>query len=272
MRRAYRRPVTPQDMEWVLGFYQEGRREGTFQDGIELALRRILASPQFLVRAEREPGERRAGPALSDHRSGTGFAPVVLPLEQHPGRRADQCRQRRTNCIVPAVLEQQVRRMLADPKADALVENFGDQFLYLRNLPATSPDGVFYPDWDDELRKSFRRETELLFESIINEDRSVVDLLTADYTFLNERLAKHYGIPNIYGSQFRRVHAGAGAGISPRAAGPGQRPRAHLAAELPDLAGEARRVGARKHPGHAAAGAAAERSAARRQQGRQQRS
>src|SRR5260370_37415454 len=98
--------------------------------------------------------------------------------------------------------------MLADAKSSALVENFGDQLLYLRNLPATSPDGVYYPNWDDELRKGFRRETELLFESIMREDRNVVDLLTADYTFLNERLALHYGIPNIYGSQFRRVPLG----------------------------------------------------------------
>jgi hypothetical protein len=98
--------------------------------------------------------------------------------------------------------------MLVDPRSQALVENFGDQLLYLRNLPATSPDGVFYPNWDDELRKSFRRETELLFESIMREDRNVVDLLTADYTFLNERLAQHYGIPNIYGSRFRRVSLG----------------------------------------------------------------
>jgi hypothetical protein len=101
-----------------------------------------------------------------------------------------------------------VRRMLADSRSQALIENFADQLLYLRNLPATSPDGVFYPNWDDELRKSFRRETELLFESIMREDRNVVDLLTADYTFLNERLAQHYGIPNIYGSQFRRVTLG----------------------------------------------------------------
>src|SRR4029077_8615350 len=109
---------------------------------------------------------------------------------------------------LPAVLDREVRRMLADKKADALVENFGAQLLYLRNLPATSLDGVFYPNWDDELRKSFRRETELLFESIIKENRNVVDLLTADYTFLNARLAQHYGIPNIYGSQFRRVALG----------------------------------------------------------------
>ena len=171
---------------------------------------------------------------------------------------------------LPPVLEQQVRRMLADPKADALVENFGDQLLYLRNLPATSPDGVFYPDWDDELRKSFRRETELLFESIIKENRSVVDLLTADYTFLNERLAKHYGIPNIYGSQFRRVTLGPDLAYRRGLLGQGSVLVAHLGAELPDLAGEARRVGAGKHPGHAAAGASAQRSAARGHQGRQQ--
>jgi hypothetical protein len=106
------------------------------------------------------------------------------------------------------VLEQQIKRMLADPKSDALVTNFGSQLLYLRNLPATSPDGIFYPDWDDELRQSFRRETELFFDSIIREDRNIVDLLTGDYTFVNERLARHYGIPNVYGSHFRRVALG----------------------------------------------------------------
>jgi hypothetical protein len=108
----------------------------------------------------------------------------------------------------PVVLEQQVKRMLADPRSDALVTNFADQLLYLRNLTATSPDGVFYPHWDDELRKGFRRETELLFESVMREDRNLLDLLTANYTFVNERLAKHYGIPNVYGGQFRRVTFG----------------------------------------------------------------
>jgi hypothetical protein len=103
------------------------------------------------------------------------------------------------------VLEQQVRRMLSDPRSDALVSNFAQQLLYLRNLPATSPDGIFYPNWDDELRRSLQRESEMFFESIIREDRSVLDLLTADDTFLNERLARHYGIPNVYGSRFRRV-------------------------------------------------------------------
>jgi hypothetical protein len=103
------------------------------------------------------------------------------------------------------VLEQQVQRMLADPRSDALVSNFAQQLLYLRNLPGTAPDGVFYPNWDDELRQGLRRESELFFDSIIREDRDIVDLLTADYTFVNERLARHYGIPNIYGSRFRRV-------------------------------------------------------------------
>ena len=106
------------------------------------------------------------------------------------------------------MLEQQVKRMLADPRSDALVTNFANQLLYLRNLPATSPDGVFYPHWDDELRQGFRRETELLFESVMREDRNILDLLTANYTFVNERLAKHYGIPNVYGGQFRRVTFG----------------------------------------------------------------
>jgi hypothetical protein len=207
MRHAYRRAVTPADMEWVRGFYQEGRREGTFQDGIELALRRILSSPQFLVRAEREPANAVPGQPyrITDLELASRLSFMLwssIPDDELIKVAGEN------KLHLPPVLEQQVRRMLADPKADALVQNFGDQLLYLRNLPATSPDGVFYPNWDDELRKGFRRETELLFESIIKENRNVVDLLTADYTFLNERLAQHYGIPNIYGSQFRRVILG----------------------------------------------------------------
>jgi hypothetical protein len=207
MRRAYRRPVTPADQEWVLGFYQEGRRAGTFQDGIELALRRILTSPQFLVRAEREPENIAPGQRyrITDLELASRLS--FLLWSSIPDDELIEVASRNQLHTSPT-LERQVRRMLADPKADALVDNFGDQLLYLRNLPATSPDGVFYPNWDDELRSSFHRETELLFESVIKEDRSVVDLLTADYTFLNERLAKHYGIPNIYGSQFRRVSLG----------------------------------------------------------------
>ena len=207
MRHAYRRPTTPSDMEWVQGFYQQGRRDGTFEDGIELALRRILTSPQFLVRAEREPANVVPGQPyrITDLELASRLSFMLwssIPDDELVLVAS------LNKLHTPVVLEQQVRRMLADAKANALVENFGAQLLYLRNLPATSPDGVFYPNWDDELRKGFRRETELLFESIIKENRSVVDLLTADYTFLNERLAQHYGIPNIYGSQFRRVPLG----------------------------------------------------------------
>ena len=207
MRRAYRRPVTATDWEWVQTFYLQGRREGTFRDGIELGLRRILASPPFLVRAEREPANVPAGQPyrITDLELASRLS--FLIWSSIPDDELLQVASQNKLHLTP-MLEQQVHRMLADPKADALVENFGDQLLYLRNLPATSPDGVYYPDWDDELRKGFRRETELLFQSIIKENRSVVDLLTADYTFLNERLAKHYGIPNIYGSQFRRVTLG----------------------------------------------------------------
>ena len=207
MRRAYRRPITPADWEWVQAFYLEGRQEGTFRDGIERGLRRILASPPFLVRAEREPANITAGQPyrITDLELASRLS--FLMWSSIPDDELIEVASQNKLHLAP-VLERQVHRMLADPKADALVSNFGDQLLYLRNLPATSPDGVFYPDWDDELRNGFRRETELLFQSIINENRSVVDLLTADYTFLNERLAKHYGIPNIYGSQFRRVALG----------------------------------------------------------------
>jgi mono/diheme cytochrome c family protein len=207
MRRAYRRPVTPIDLDWVQGFYQQGRRKGDFRDGVELALRRILTSPQFLIRAEVEPQTARPGQPyrITDLELASRLSFLIwssIPDDELIKVASEN------QLHTPAVLEKQVRRMLADPKASALVENFGDQILYLRNLPATSPDGVFYPNWDDELRKGFRRETELLFESIIKENRNVVDLLTADYTFLNERLAQHYGIPNIYGSHFRRVALG----------------------------------------------------------------
>jgi mono/diheme cytochrome c family protein len=207
MRRAFRRPTTPQDMEWVWGFYQQGRRDGVFNDGIELALRRILASPQFLVRAERAPSKTVPGRSyrITDLELASRLSFFLwssIPDDELLAL-ANQ-----NKLHTSPVLEQQARRMLADSRSQALVENFADQLLYLRNLKATSPDGVYYPDWDDELRKGFQRETELLFESIIREDRNVVDLLTADYTFLNERLAQHYGIPGIYGSHFRRVALG----------------------------------------------------------------
>jgi hypothetical protein len=206
-RRAFRSPITAQDLEWVWGFYQEGRREGAFADGIELALRRILASPQFLVRAEKEPANVVAGQPyrITDLELASRLSFLLWSSIPDDELITLASQGKLHN---PTVLVAQARRMLVDPRSQALVENFADQLLYLRNLPATSPDGVYYPNWDDELRKSFRHETEMLFESVMREDRNVVDLLTADYTFLNERLAQHYGIPNIYGSQFRRVTLG----------------------------------------------------------------
>jgi hypothetical protein len=207
IRRAFRRPATDADLAAIWKFYQEGRSAASFEDGIELALRRILASPQFLVRAERARpnGSRPEAYHITDIELASRLSFLLwssIPDDELIALAS------RDKLHEPATLEQQVRRMMADPRSSALVENFAEQLFYLRNLRATSPDGVFYPDWDDELRNSFRRETQLLFESIMREDRSVVDLLTADYTFVNERLARHYGIPGIYGSRFRRVSLG----------------------------------------------------------------
>jgi hypothetical protein len=203
-RRAFRRPADAQDLESLMSFFEEGRKGGTFEDGIELALRRLLTSPQFLVRSEREPANVATGQSyrITDLELASRLSFFLwssIPDDQLINVAAQG---RLSN---PVVLEQQVKRMLADPRSDALVTNFANQLLYLRNLPATSPDGVHYPNWDDELRQGFRRETELLFESVMREDRNIVDLLTANYTFVNERLAKHYGIPNVYGGHFRRV-------------------------------------------------------------------
>ena len=203
-RRAYRRPVTETDIAALMKFFDEGRHGATFDDGIEYALRFLLASPQFLVRAEREPVSVRAGSAyrITDLELASRLSFFLwssIPDDELIAvAAAGQLAQ-------PAALERQVRRMLKDVRADALVTSFGQQLLYLRNLPATSPDGVFYPNWDDELRQSLRRESELFFESIVREDRNIIDLLTADYTFVDERLARHYGIPGVYGSRFRRV-------------------------------------------------------------------
>jgi hypothetical protein len=206
-RRAYRRPATRQDVATLLEFFHEGRQDGTFDEGIELALRRLLASPQFLVRAEREPAAVRAGQAyrITDLELASRLSFFLWSSIPDEALITVASQGRLSN---PRVLEQQVRRMLADPRSLSMVNNFAQQLLYLRNLPATSPDGVYYPDWDDELRNAFQRETELFFESVMRDDRNILDLLTGDYTFVNERLARHYGIPNIYGSHFRRVTLG----------------------------------------------------------------
>jgi mono/diheme cytochrome c family protein len=206
-RRAYRRPSNAQDLESLMDFYQEGRKLGSFEDGIELALRRLLTSPQFLVRSERVPANVPNGQPfkITDLELASRLSFFLwssIPDDELINLAAQN---RLSN---PTILEQQVRRMLKDPHSHTLVDNYADQILYLRNLPVTSPDGKFYPNWDDELRKDFRSETEMLFESIMREDRSMLDLLTANYTYLNERLAQHYGIPGVYGSQFRRVTLG----------------------------------------------------------------
>jgi mono/diheme cytochrome c family protein len=204
-RRAYRGQATQADIDRLLGFFEEGRKQGGFESGIALALRRTLASPKFLVRAERD-SDVAAGTISSSRVSNFELASRLsffLWSSIPDDRLLEAARQ--GALANPVVLINEVRRMLADPRARALTTNFADQWLYLRNLQNSVPNTNEYPDFDDNLRDAFRHETELLFESVMHEDRSVLDLLTADYTFVNERLAKHYGIPNIYGSQFRRV-------------------------------------------------------------------
>jgi hypothetical protein len=203
-RRAYRRPVTAADMTRLLELYSSGRQDGTFETGIEFALRGILASAKFVFRAERVPSNVGEGAVFPigefELASRLSFFLWSSVPDEELLQIASQSRLKD-----PVVLEHQVRRMLADPKSEALVTNFAGQWLYLRNLKSTAPDQHEFPDFDDNLRQAFQRETELFFQSIVREDRNVIDLLTADYTFVNERLARHYGIPRIYGSRFRRV-------------------------------------------------------------------
>jgi hypothetical protein len=204
VRRAYRGQGTDADVDRLMGFFRAGRQQRDFERGIQVALQRLLASPKFVFRAEREPEQLAAGSVygLSDLELASRLSFFLwssIPDEEllkvaADGRLKD-----------PAVLERQVRRMLADSKSERFVTNFAGQWLYLRNLTSHQPNSMMFPDFDDQLRLAFRREAELFFESIVHEDRNVLDLMTADYTFVNERLAKHYGIPNVYGSQFRRV-------------------------------------------------------------------
>jgi hypothetical protein len=204
MRRAYRRPVTDADLRVPLKIYKEGRTDGGFENGIEMALRAVLVSPEFLFRVEQDPDGIAPNTAyrISDLELASRLSFFLwssIPDDQLLD--AAVLGKLRT----PAGLEQQVRRMLADSRSKVLVTNFAAQWLYLRNLASTSPDMRLFPDFDDNLRQAFLRETEMFFESIMREDRNVLDLLNANYTFVNERLAKHYGIPNVYGSRFRRV-------------------------------------------------------------------
>jgi hypothetical protein len=203
-RRAYRRPVTDAEVDELLRFYQAGRSRGTFDAGIQESLTFVLASPKFLFRAEPDPPQVAANVPypVSDVELASRlsfFLWSTIPDDELVSLAAQN------KLHDPATLERQVRRMLADPKSTALVDNFAAQWLFLRNLQSFIPDSDEFPNWDDNLRQAMRTETSLFFQSVMREDRNVLDLLTADYTFVNQRLAKHYGIPNVYGSQFRRV-------------------------------------------------------------------
>jgi hypothetical protein len=205
-RRAYRHPVTAGDVEAPLSFYKRARQSGgNFDDGIRAGVARVLSSPYFLYRIERDPAEARPGVGhpVSDIELASRLSFFLwssIPDEKLLDlAEAGRLRQ-------PEVLAAQVHRMLGDERADALVENFTGQWLQLRNLEAKAvPDLLLFPDFDDNIRKGFRKETEMFFGYILREDRSALDLLNADYTFVDERLARHYGIPGVYGPQFRRV-------------------------------------------------------------------
>ena len=204
MRRAYRRPIAEADLKGPMALYREGRSEGDFDAGIERALSAVLVSPEFLFRVELDPDRVAAGAAyrISDLELASRLSFFLwssLPDEELLDAAI------RGTLSRPDELERQARRMLADPRSYNLASNFAGQWLGLRNLESVDPNVRLYPDFDDNLRQAFRQETELFVDSVLREDRSVRDLIKADYTFLNERLAKHYGIPHVYGSRFRRV-------------------------------------------------------------------
>jgi len=200
-RRAYRGPVSPGEIETLMEFYKRGRQPGDFDSGIQEALARVLVAPRFVYRAEEEPAAIASGQAYRvsdiDLASRLSFFLWSSIPDDELIEVATKGRLRDAK-----VLNQQVKRMLADAKADALVENFAGQWLYLRELDHVQSEAK---NFDENLRQSFRRETELLFTTIVRDDRSLIDLLDADYTFVDERLARHYGIPNVQGSYFRRV-------------------------------------------------------------------
>jgi mono/diheme cytochrome c family protein len=203
-RHAFRRPVTPQDTETLMSFYQQGRNQGNFDTGIERALQRVLADPEFVFRKEAEPENIAASQSyhISDLELASRLSFFLwssIPDDQLIDVAA------KNKLHEPAMLEQQVRRMLADARADRLVINFTGQWLNLRALGTWAPTVSIFPDFDDNLRLAMRKETELFVGSVVHEDRSLIDLLNGNYTYLNERLAKHYGISGVYGSDFRRV-------------------------------------------------------------------
>jgi len=206
-RRAYRGFDTEEDISTLMSFYERGRQNGDFETGIQSALERMLADPKFIYRYEFEPANVKEGEPyeISDLALASRLS-FFLWSSMPDDELLSLAEQNRLSD--PAVLEAQVQRMLADPRSQAFTENFAGQWLALRKLSAHQPVVDEYPDFDDNLRQAFRRETELFFDSIVREGRSALELLTADYTFVNDRLAKHYGIPGVQGSHFRRVELG----------------------------------------------------------------
>lgn len=200
--RAYRRPVNEGDLDRLLSSYQAGRKDGDFEDGIQAGLQAILSNPEFLLRLEKAQRTPTANYRIADLELATRLS-YFLWSSAPDAELVDLAS--RGLLREPKRLEAQVRRMLSDPRADALAQNFAGQWLTLQNLNHALPDPLLFPNFDRNLAQSMRRETELLFRNVIDEDRSPVDLLTANYTFVDERLAKHYGIPNILGNRFRRV-------------------------------------------------------------------
>ena len=257
-RRAYRRPVTAADVEAPMTFYTQTRQSsGDFDAGIRAGVARVLASPSFLYRIERDRTGVRAGAAhpISDVELASRLSFFLwssIPDDTLMNlATAGRLRQ-------PGVLTAQIRRMVADDRADALINNFAGQWLQLRNLEAkVQPDLLMFPDFDENIRRAFRRETEMLFGHILRDNRSALELLSADYTFVNERLAKHYGIPGVYGSRFRQVtaHRSQPAWIARTR----KRPLADLGGHA-DLTGLPRQIHPRDVPEYAAATAAPQRT------------
>ena len=207
VRRAYRRPITGADLKSPMQLYSSARAEETSTSAIEMALSAVLVNPQFLFRIEPDPPGVAPGSAYPVPDIQLASRLSFFLWSSIPDDELLELAER-GELSKPDVLERQTLRMLADPRSHSLVSNFAAQWLHLRNLDSITPDLRLFPDFDDNLRQAFRQETELLFESVLREDRSVLDLLKSDHTFLNERLAKHYGIPHIYGTRFRRVELG----------------------------------------------------------------
>ena len=203
-RQAYRRPVTNDDLDTLIALYHQGESEQGFESGIELALSGILAGPEFLFRVEQDPSGVKPGDVYPVNDIDLASRLSFFLWSSLPDEELLSLAEKK-QLHKPKVFAAQVKRMLADTRSNALINNFGDQWLVLRNVDIAEPHPDIFPEFDDELRTAFKQETRMWFNSMVREDHSVLEMLTSDYTFVNERLARHYGIPGIYGSRFRRV-------------------------------------------------------------------